>query len=159
MENTVVINNTVFNLSKLTKWTWEATSDESGAQVTTAPSRPKLISKLEKMFPESAEPEVIPTVEVPETVEPIKPKNTSAKTPKVKSPSMRNTTIAMMQDGKDDAFILSCVSVQHPEKKYDMTHVKWYRSTFAKSGLITPEFAPKGSKMYKEWLAEQQKDV
>ena len=79
----------------------------------------------------------------------------SEKDKKSKGQSMRNATLQMILDGRDDAFILDSIKVTHPGAKYNLSHVQWYRSNFAKSELITAEFAPKRSSIYKEWKLKQ----
>jgi len=73
---------------------------------------------------------------------------------KNKPESMRSATLRMIKDGADDQTILDYIQANFSNVKYNMTHVKWYRSNFAKSGLVEANFAPRGSEMYKEWAAE-----
>lgn len=162
--NVHIVSNKVFALRKKSKWTWEALNENK--VVATDKSRPKLKAKLDSMF------------EVKESVDDAKASDSSddksdrkakrrerlrnkksSKKPaspvkKERKTSMRSITLEMMKGGKDDDEILEKIKSEFPDKKYDRSHVKWYRSNFAKTDLLEPQFAPKGSMIYKEWAKE-----
>ncbi len=129
---TAHINGTDVEISSYSKYTLQATVGD--AIVCTAPSRPKIMAKLEILYPAP-----VVTAEKP-----------------VKKISMRKLTLQLINEGKSDEEILAIITAEYTGKKYDLRHVKWYRSTFVRDGFASPEFAPKNGKMYKEWLATQQ---
>lgn len=180
--NSHIVGNKVFALRKKSKWTWEAVLGDE-LPVATAPSKPKLIDKLNEIFSEESKQEQTPLdlakvakaqiastkpisnlvqanrIATKKAKELAKKKEKKVTKPKPKakvskdssSQSMRSMTLQLMREGYDDDDVLKAVKAKHPDTQYNMTHVKWYRSNFAKSDLLEPKFAPKGSKIYKDW--------
>ncbi len=152
-QNTHIVNDQVFALRKKSKYSWEAINGNEES-ITTAPSRPKLKSKLDNMFKAKSErPEVKVEKTPKKKAKKSKDTNKNRVSKKNKPESMRAATLRMILEGDDDENILKYVQSNHPDAKYDKRHVKWYRSNFAKTGIIDAEFAPRGSEMYKEWAA------
>lgn len=162
--NVHIVAKRVFAIRKKSKWTWEALHNEK--VVATDKSRPKLKAKLDSIYAD-AEPRREAEEQPSSTSDDVERKmkkrreRRNSKKAKADSPakkerkvSMRSITLEMMKDGKDDDEILEKITSEFPDKKYDRSHVKWYRSNFAKTDLIDPEFAPKGSMIYKEWAKE-----
>ena len=127
---THTVGDKTFTIQKRTKWTVDAKLD--GEVVASDKSKVKLKAKLDEMF---------------KVVEPKKVTKKSSG----KKESMRQMTLDLILNGKTDNEILDIVSSMNPEAKYDMSHVKWYRSYFYRANEIPTKFAPKGSKAYKEW--------
>lgn len=155
--NTHIVADKVFLLQRKSKWTWEAVIGANKEQVATAPSRPKLKTKLDEMFNHSVlEPSDINRVNnCPSSMSEVKTSKPKAKTDK--KPSMRKVTLDMILDGKTDDEILQYINENYSDVKYNRSHVQWYRSNFAKSELIGPEFAPVRSKAHIEWLKNNNK--
>ena len=140
MEKVIRVNGHTFKVEKTSKWTSTA-FDKNGKKVAAGPSIPKITSKLEELYPKVEKTRV--------------PKETFiADNGKVKVMSMRQLTLSGFLAGESDEEVLKSIKLHFPNSKYNNSHVKWYRSNFAKSGDIPPEFAPKGSKAYKDWAEE-----
>ena len=126
-----IVNTVSVEISSKSKYTLQAVVE--GQVVATAPSVPKILAKLELMFPAPV-----------------------AKAEKSKKPSMRQMTLELMLKGEDDNSVLVKVTETFTGKAYNLRHVKWYRSTFVRDNVIPVEFAPKNSKAYKEWVLTQE---
>lgn len=160
MSNSHIAGNRVFALRRKSKWTWEAINGNEKV-IATAPSRPKLKDKLDKLYAnQDSKIEVMPKKEEPiagAVLETLVETALKTEPKKEKKESMRSLTLNMILDGKNDDEILENVKSRFKNAKYDRSHVKWYRSNFAKTKLISAKFAPKGSKLYKEWVKNNQK--
>lgn len=166
MSNSHIVGNRVFAIRRKSKWTWEAINGNEKV-IATAPSRPKLKDKLDKLYadqdsrvevaPQKEEP-IIDKAEIEHSkLQPSNMEKVNSCPSPVKKESMRSLTLNMILNGKNDDEILENVKSKFKNTKYDRSHVKWYRSNFAKTKLISAEFAPKGSKLYKEWAKNNQK--
>ena len=129
----ITINTFTFTINKVSKWTIAA-YDKDNKKVATAPSMPKLKAKLNELFP-------TPVIEKPKAEKKI---------------SMRQITLDMILADYSDEEVLEAIKTRFPDAKYDNSHVKWYRSNFAKAELTPPRCAPKRSQAYKEWFAKEQ---
>ena len=150
-----MIQDRPFEVKRISKHTLHGF--ENGKKVASAPSMPKLKAKLEEY---AAKP--IPLdKQVDLEKKSVKANSSSEKfiseTGGLKRLSMRQLTLDLMLSGKTDDEVLQTVKTHFPTKKYDSTHVKWYRSNFAKSELLPAHLAPKGSKSYKEWEEKNKK--
>lgn len=69
--------------------------------------------------------------------------------------SIKTLVLEMFEDNYEDKVIIDIIKDNHPNSKFNQDHVSWYRSTMFRDGIIGPSQAPRRSKAYKNWLAEQ----
>ncbi len=117
------INEAEVQIFRKSKYTYEVLS-RNGKKICSAPSLPKAYIKAEKL------------IELPKPV--VK-----------KGSSIKSMVLDLIH--KEDEDILAAVKAEHPDSKFDQSHVSWYRSTMFRDGIIGAECAPRRSKAYKLW--------
>jgi len=117
-KETTEINGTIVAIVRKSKYSLAAMVD--GKKVATAPSKPKLIEKLEEMFPGQKE----------------------------KCVSIRSRVIELMNSGEVNSDITAIINAEFPgNKKYDKNHTSWYRSNLVSLELVHPEFSAANMKL------------
>ena len=123
----VEVNGHTIVITRNTKYSYIAT-DDKGQRVASDKSKPKVIVKVSELLP-------LTKVKV------IAKRKVSIKS------VVLDSIIADMTDGE----IVSKVTSDFPDSKFDKKHMAWYRSTLARDGVISHEFAPKYGKLHKAW--------
>lgn len=145
----VDVNGHTVVITRTTKYVYLAT-DTEGKKITTGKSKPKLLEKLEKLLPKEEKPKA-KTKTKPETKTGTKPKKKKTKFIKA---IVLDSIIASLTDKE----IVEKINSEFPDSKFDQKHMAWYRSTLARDGVISHEFAPKFGKLHKAWKEKQPKE-
>lgn len=131
---------------KRSKWTVEAWLGD--VKYASAPSRSKLKTKLLAMGPPYGK-HVEPCYGAPSLYE-----RSEVKKIRIRPATIKSTVIELVPTGLNDREIIAIVRKKFPQYLFTRDHMRVLRASLVQENIVSPQFATRGSKHYRDWKLE-----